>query len=84
MSWIETIDYADANGKLKKIYERVKGPDGNIDNVLKLHSLRPHTLTGHMTLYKSVLHHSENSLPKWYLEALGVYVSQLNKCSCYM
>lgn len=81
MGWIETIDYADANGRLKKIYERVKGPNNNIDNVLKLHSLRPHTLTGHMTLYKSVLHHSGNNLPKWYLEALGVYVSQLNECS---
>ncbi len=33
-----------------------------------------------MSLYKSVLHHSGNSLPKWYLEALGVYTSYLNKC----
>ena len=33
-----------------------------------------------MTLYKSVLHNSNNSLPKWYLEAIGVYVSYLNKC----
>lgn len=81
MGWIETIDYDNANGKLKKIYDRVKGPENNIDNVLKLHSLRPHTLTGHMTLYKSVLHHSGNALPKWYLEALGVHVSHLNDCS---
>jgi len=81
MSWIETIEYADAKGKLNTIYERIKGPDNTIDNVLKLHSLRPHTLAGHMALYKSVLHHSGNSLPKWYLEALGVYVSHLNKCT---
>jgi len=81
MSWIETIEYADAKGKLNTIYERLKGPDNTIDNVLKLHSLRPHTLAGHMALYKSVLHHSGNSLPKWYLEALGVYVSHLNKCT---
>lgn len=81
MGWIEIIDYKDAKGKLKKIYDRLKGPSDNIDNVLKLHSLRPHTLVGHMTLYKSVLHHSGNSLPKWYLESLGIYVSHLNKCS---
>jgi len=49
--------------------------------VLKIHSLRPHTLEGHMVLYKAVLHHSENTLPKWYLEALGCYVSYLNNCS---
>lgn len=80
MSWIKTIPYNEAGSKLKSIYKRVKGPENNVDNVLKLHSLRPHTLIGHMTLYKSVLHHSANSLPKWYLEAIGVYVSHLNKC----
>ena len=80
MSWIETIDYNSAKGKLKRLYKRVKGPDDNVDNVLKIHSLRPHTLEGHMVLYKAVLHHSGNSLPKWYLETLGVYVSHLNGC----
>lgn len=80
MSWIQTIDYSEAEGPLKRIYNRVKGPGDTIDNVLSIHSLRPHTLTGHMTLYKSVLHNTNNTLPKWYLEALGVYVSHLNKC----
>lgn len=80
MSWIKTIEYNEADGPLKRIYERVKGPNNNIDNVLSIHSLRPHTLTGHMTLYKSVLHNTNNTLPKWYLEAIGVYVSFLNKC----
>lgn len=80
MSWIKTIDYNQAEGKLKRLYNRVKGPNNNVDNVLKIHSLRPHTLEGHMVLYKAVLHHSGNSLPKWYLEALGCYVSHLNNC----
>ncbi|MGB5499718.1 MAG: peroxidase-related enzyme [Maribacter sp.] len=80
MSWIKTISYENAGAKLQRIYKRVKGPNNNIDNVLMIHSLRPHTLEGHMTLYKSVLHHSGNTLPKWYLEAIGVYVSHLNHC----
>jgi uncharacterized peroxidase-related enzyme len=81
MSWIKTIEYSEADANLKRMYDRVKGPNNNVDNVLKIHSLRPHTLTGHMTLYKSVLHNSNNSLPKWYLEAIGVYVSYLNTCN---
>lgn len=81
MSWIKVIEYDQADQKLKKIYDRVKGPNNNIDNVLKIHSLRPHSLVGHMSLYKNVLHNSNNTLPKWYLEALGVYVSHMNKCS---
>jgi len=80
MAWIKTISYTNAVGKLKSIYERVKGPDNNVDNILMAHSLRPHTLEGHMTLYKYVLHHPANTLPKWLLEAIGVYVSLLNKC----
>lgn len=80
MSWIKTISYDDADASLKKVYNRVKGPDNNVDNVLMIHSLRPHTLVGHMALYKNVLHNSNNTLPKWYLEALGVYVSHLNEC----
>ncbi len=80
MSWIEVVDYENAGPQLKRIYDRVKGPDNNVDNVLTIHSLRPHSLVGHMTLYKNVLHNSNNELPKWYLEVVGIYVSYLNKC----
>ncbi|KAA3611010.1 MAG: alkylhydroperoxidase [Calditrichaeota bacterium] len=80
MSWIKIIEYDQADNHLKAIYDKVKGADGAIDNILKAHSLRPHTLTGHMALYKNVLHNLNNLLPKWYLETIGVYVSILNKC----
>ena len=80
MSWIKTINFENATGALKKIYEKVTGPNNNVDNVLQIHSLRPHTLKGHMALYKNVLHHHNNTLPKWYLESLGVFVSWLNQC----
>ncbi len=80
MTWINTISYAAATGKLRKLYDRVKGPDDNVDNIMMAHSLRPHSMEGHMALYKYVLHHTGNTLPKWFLEALGVYVSALNKC----
>ena len=81
MTWITTIAVADAAGLLARIYARVKQPDGGVDNILMAHSLRPHSLEGHMALYKSVLHHTGNSLPKWLLEALGLYVSLLNRCA---
>ena len=80
MTWIRTVPFAEATGKLKKLYERVTGPDNNVDNIMLAHSLRPHSMEGHMTLYKYVLHHPRNALPKWYLEAIGVYVSRLNRC----
>jgi len=80
MTWINTVAYENSDGELRKLYDRVKGPDDNVDNIMLAHSLRPHTMQGHMTLYKYVLHHPRNTLPKWYLEAIGVYVSALNSC----
>lgn len=81
MSWIRTIPFADAKGRLREIYQRIKGPNDSLDQVLLVHGLRPHTLEGHMALYKSVLHHHGNQLPKWLLETIGVYVSLLNGCA---
>lgn len=81
MTWITSIPYEQATGTLKRLYDRLKGPDNNVDNIMLAHSLRPHTMEGHMTLYKYVLHHPRNKMPKWYLEAVGVYVSQLNRCT---
>lgn len=81
MTWITTIPYEDATGKLKKLYDRVKGPDDNVDNIMMAHSLRPHTMEAHMAVYKRVLHHNANEIPKAFLECIGVYVSIINKCS---
>ena len=80
MPWIETVAYEDASGKLKALYDRVKGPDNNVDNIMMMHSLRPHTMEGHMAIYKYVLHHHDNTIDKWFLETIGVWVSTLNKC----
>lgn len=81
MTHIQTILPKDAEGRLAALYERVRGPDGRVDNILVAHSLRPHTLEGHMALYKAALHHSANALPKALLETIGVYVSLLNGCA---
>lgn len=33
-----------------------------------------------MAVYKYVLHHKDNTIPKWFLEALGVWTSHVNGC----
>ena len=81
MSWIKTISREAADGRLSAVYNRVAGRSGQIDNILAVHSLRPHTLEGHMALYKAVLHHFGNALDKSYLETIGTYVSLLNRCT---
>lgn len=80
MPWIKTISFDAATGKLRALYQRVTGPNNNVDNIMMMHSLRPHTMEGHMAIYKYVLHHRDNQIPKWFLEVLGVWVSSLNAC----
>lgn len=79
-AWIRLVPYAESSGYLRELYDRVKGPQGQIDNVMKAHSLRPHTMEGHLAIYKSVMHHKGNALPVWFLECMAVYTGLVNKC----
>lgn len=80
MPWISTVPYDQSTGKLRQLYDRVKGPGDNVDNIMMMHSLRAHTMEAHMAVYKHTIHHSANTVPKWFLETLGVWVSTLNRC----
>ncbi len=79
-AWIKMIALEEAQGALAAAYEKVKTPHGTVDNVMKAHSLRPHTMEGHVALYRSVLHNPDNTLPFWFLEVVASYVSMLNRC----
>ena len=79
-SWIDTIGPEEAEGRLAETYRQIAGPTGQVDNILQVHSLRPHTLAGHLGLYKAVLHHSKNTLGGETLELLGLFVSSWNGC----
>ena len=74
------VSLEEASGFLKEMYRKVMTPIGTVDNVMSVHSLRPQTMNGHYTLYKSVLHQEDLSLPLWFLEAVAVYTSILNDC----
>ena len=70
---ISTIEPQDATGLLEELYTQVTTPHDTVDNVMKAHSLRPHTMGGHLALYRSVLHNEDNVLPFWFLEAVTCF-----------
>ncbi len=80
IAWIRTIAESEATGALQRAYGLARTPAGTVDNVMKAHSLRPHTMEGHLALYRSVLHHEDNVLPLWFLETVASYTSMLNRC----
>ena len=80
-AWIKMISDHEANQELKEVLNLARTPHGTVDNVMRVHSLRPSTMRGHLILYKSVLHDETNTIPKWFQETISSYVSILNKCS---
>ena len=79
-AWIEIVQPEDADGQLKETYDQVKSPHGTVDNVMKVHSLQPKTMLGHLHLYQSILHNSDMTLPVWFLEVVSSYTSMINNC----
>jgi uncharacterized peroxidase-related enzyme len=79
-AWIRMVPLEEATGALAVAYQKVRTPHGTVDNVMKAHSLRPHTMEGHVSLDRSVLHNPDNTLPFWFLEVVASYVSMLNRC----
>ena len=62
MAWTKTIPNDQSTGKLRMLYDRDKGPDGNVDNIMMTRSLRPHSMEGHMVVYKCVLLYSRSQV----------------------
>ncbi|MDG1936187.1 MAG: peroxidase-related enzyme [Paracoccaceae bacterium] len=79
-AWITMISDKDADENLMKALDFARTPHGTVDNVMRVHSLRPSTMNGHVVLYRACLHDDENTIPKWFQEVISSYVSTLNNC----
>lgn len=80
MSWIKETGRKEATGSLAKIYDQLSTPDGDIDRILRVHSLMPKALKAHLMLYRSIMF-SQTSLSRSTREMIAVVVSSANKCS---
>ncbi len=79
-AWIKMISDEDADDDLRDVLDLARTPHGTVDNVMRVHSLRPSTMRGHVVLYRSALHDNANTLPMWLQETISSYVSILNDC----
>lgn len=79
-AWISMVSDQDAAPPLREALAAARTPAGTVDNVMRVHSHRPHTMLGHIALYRAVLHHDGNSVPLWLLETISAYVSLINRC----
>ncbi len=80
MSYIRTIDEADATGELAELYAKFSGPDGSVDNVLKVHSLNPASMAAHCELYVQAMK-MQSPVSRAEREMIGVVVSRTTGCA---
>ena len=80
-AWIHMVPDDQADEDLKDALSGARTPHGTVDNVLRVHSLRPNTMRGHMKIYKAALHDDANTIPMWLQETVASYVSVLNDCA---
>ena len=79
-AWIKMIPDEEASLELREALSLARTPHGTVDNVMRVHSLRPNTMRGHVILYRAALHDNTNTLPPWLQETISSYVSILNGC----
>ncbi len=79
MAWIETIDEDEAEGRLAKLYKRLREPWGGVDNIFKIHSLNPPSARGHLELYRALMR-GRSPLSTVQREMIAVVVSSANRC----
>ena len=79
-AWIKMISDEAADTPLREMLDLARTPHGTVDNVMRVHSLRPNTMKGHVVLYRACLHDDGNTIPEWFQEVISSYVSTLNDC----
>jgi alkylhydroperoxidase family enzyme len=79
MAWIKVIGEDEAEGPLAELYAKLVEPWGGVDNILKIHSLNPPSLSGHFELYRTLMR-GRSELSRVQREMVAVVVSALNHC----
>ncbi len=79
MAHVPYVSFEDSHGLLRRLYERYGGPDGSLDNILRIHSLNPPSLDHHGRLYAHLMR-GASPLTRVQRETIAVAVSAWNRC----
>jgi uncharacterized peroxidase-related enzyme len=79
MAHIHIIEYEEADGQLKDIYDQLISSRGKLAEIHKVQSLNPDTIMRHMDLYMSIMF-GKSPLRRQEREMIATVVSSYNKC----
>lgn len=79
MAWIRTVDPADAEGDLKRLYDAATKRGGHVWNIVSVMSPNPPALRASMAFYAALML-GDSPLTRAQREMLAVVVSAVNEC----
>ena len=81
MPHIKYINHDDpsATPAIKKVLEKYGGENNQPDNIIRISSVNPLAMEGHMALYRSV-HRGPSPVSRLQREMIAVTVSSINGC----
>ena len=79
MAYIPYVPYEEAQGSLAELYRRYGGPEMNVENIIRIHSLDPPSMEHHMRLYAHLMG-GPSPLSRIQKEMIAVTVSGVNDC----
>jgi alkylhydroperoxidase family enzyme len=77
--WIHSVEPAEAQGVLKRIYDAAVRRAGRVFQIVRAMSLAPHSLEASLELYQRLML-APGALPRRQREMLAVVVSRANDC----
>ena len=80
MAWIRTVGPEAATGLLARLYEEAVARAGKVFNVLRVMSVRPHSMKASVKLYTEVMHSPRSPLSRAQREMIATAVSRENGC----
>lgn len=79
MAWIPYVPHEDASGPLAELYDAYTDANGELDHILRIHSLNPKSMRDHMELYSHLMR-GPSPLSRIQREMIAVSVSAENDC----
>lgn len=79
MAFIPYVPYDDATGLLARLFDRFRTERGEVDNVIRIHSVSPPAMAHHVELYAAAMR-GASPLSRIQREMIAVTVSAVNRC----
>ena len=77
--WIKSVPEEEAEGYVAKVYRREGWRGGEVDHIVKAHTLNPNALRALQSFYNGVMH-GACAISLRRREMIAVTVSALNQC----